>query len=138
MQDDDRPSPCTADSSAVPDTGALALDGLLPVTARIGGRLARMRRIDELHLEHPFAGARMLSRMLTCHNQPVGRRRVSTLMKQRGITALYRKPHTSQQHPAHTVYLSLLRHLEITRPNHVWAANITYSMPTQRSPPVRG
>ena len=87
--------------------------------------LARMRRIDELHLEHPFAGARMLSRILKREGQPVGRRHVSTLMKRMGIHALYRKPRTSQRHPAHTVYPSLLRHLEITRSNHVWAANIT-------------
>ncbi len=88
--------------------------------------LALRRRIDEVHLEHPFAGARMLSRMLKREGQPVGRRHVATLMKQMGITALYRKPHTSQRHPAHTVYPYLLRHLEITRPNHVWAADITY------------
>ena len=87
--------------------------------------LARMRRIDERHLEWPFAGARMLSRMLTREDQPVGRRRVSTLMKRMGIHALYRKPNTSKRHPAHKVYPSLLRNLEITRPNHVWAADIT-------------
>ena len=88
--------------------------------------LALMRRIDELHLEHPFAGARMLSRMLKRASCLAGRRHVATLMKQMGITALYRKPNTSKRHPAHTVYPYLLRHLEITRPNHVWAADITY------------
>ena len=88
--------------------------------------LALRRRIDEVHLEHPFAGARMLSRILTRAGCLVGRRHVATLMKQMGITALYRKPHTSQRHPAHTVYPYLLRHLEITRPNQVWAADITY------------
>ena len=88
--------------------------------------LALMRRIDELHLEHPFAGARMLSRMLKRASCLAGRRHVTTLMKQMGITALYRKSNTSKRHPAHTVYPYLLRHLEITRPNHVWAADITY------------
>ncbi len=88
--------------------------------------LARMRRIDEWHLEHPFAGARMLSRMLTRAGCLVGRRHVATLMKRMGIHALYRKPTTSQRHPAHTVYPYRLRHLEITRPNHAWAADITY------------
>ena len=88
--------------------------------------LALMRRIDELHLELPFAGARMLSRMLKREGQPVGRRHVSTLMKRMGIHALYRKPNTSQRHPAHHVYPYLLRNLQINRPNQVWAADITY------------
>jgi len=87
--------------------------------------LALMRRIDELHLDCPFAGARMLSMMLTREGRPVGRRHVSTLMKRMGIHALYRKPHTSTRHPAHRVYPYLLRNLTITRSNHVWAADIT-------------
>ena len=95
----------------------------LPVSAE---DLALMRQIDELHLAWPFAGARMLRRMLTREGQPVGRRHVSTLMTRMGIHALYRKPRTSQRHPAHTVYPYLLRHLEIAHPNHVWAADITY------------
>ena len=93
--------------------------------------LALMRRIDELHLEHPFGGARMLSKMLKRAGHPVGRRRVSTMMKRMGIRALYRKPNTSKRHPAHPVYPYLLRHLTITRSNHVWAADITY-IPMQR------
>ena len=88
--------------------------------------LALMRRIDELHLEWPFAGARMLSRILKREGQPAGRRRVSTLMKRMDIHALYRKPDTSKRHAAHKVYPYLLRNLEITRPNHVWATDITY------------
>ncbi len=88
--------------------------------------LALMRRIDELHLEGPFAGARMLSTRRTCKGRPVGRRRVATRMKRMGIYALYCKPNTSTRHPAHRVYPYLLRHLEITRSNHVWAADITY------------
>ena len=88
--------------------------------------LALMRRIDELHLDHPFAGARMLRDLLRRESHPIGRKRVRTLMTRMGIDAVYRKPHTSQRHLAHTVYPSLLRHLTITRPNHVWAADITY------------
>ena len=85
-----------------------------------------MRRIDALHLDYPFAGARMLRDLLRREGQAIGRRHVATLMRRMGITAVYRRPHTSQRHPAHTVYPYLLRHLEITRPNHVWAADITY------------
>jgi len=88
--------------------------------------LTLMRRIDALHLDYPFAGARMLRDLLRREGQAIGRRHVATLMRRMGITAVYRRPHTSQRHPAHTVYPYLLRHLEITRPNHVWAADITY------------
>ena len=88
--------------------------------------LELMRRIDELHMDWPFAGARMLSRILKRKGQPVGRRHVSTLMKRMGIHALYRKPNTSKPHPAHKVYPYLLRNLEIASSNHVWAADITY------------
>ena len=99
-----------------------------PVSAT---QLALMRRIDELHLDHPFAGARMLRDLLRREGHTIGRKRVRTLMTRMGIAAVYRKPRTSQRHPAHTVSPYLLRHLEITRPNHVWAADITY-IPMQR------
>ena len=88
--------------------------------------LALMRRIDELHLEMPYTGARMLSRLLRREGKPVGRKRVSTLMQRMDIHALYRKPNTSKRHPAHKVYPYLLRNLEIVQSNHVWAADITY------------
>ena len=88
--------------------------------------LALMRRIDELHLNHPFAGARMLRDLLRLDGLPVGRRHVTTLMKKMGIEALYRRPNTSRKHPQNPVFPYLLRGLEITRPNHVWAMDITY------------
>ncbi len=94
-----------------------------PVAA---AELALMRRIDELHLQYPFAGARMLRDLLRQEDHAIGRRHVATLMRRMGLAAVYRKPHLSQRHPAHTVYPYLLRHLEITRSNHVWAADITY------------
>src|SRR3990172_1460744 len=94
-----------------------------PVSA---AELALMRRIDELHLAHPFAGARMLRDLLRREGHSIGRRHMSTLMARMGITAVYRKPHTSQRHLAHPVYPYLLRNVEITRSNHVWAADITY------------
>ena len=78
--------------------------------------LALMRRIDELHLAHPFAGARMLRDLLRQEGQTIGRRHVATLMRRMGIEALYRKPHLSRRHPAHQVYPYLLRDL---MPNHV-------------------
>ena len=93
--------------------------------------LALMRRIDELHLERPFAGSRMLRDMLKLEGHRIGRRHVATLMKKMGIEALYKKPNTSRRHPAHPVYPYLLRNREITRPNEVFAADITY-IPMQR------
>lgn len=88
--------------------------------------LALMRRIDELHLEHPFAGSRMLRDMLKREGHPIGRKRVRTLMNKMGIEALYRKPNMSRRHAAHPIYPYLLRNLTIDRPNQVWATDITY------------
>jgi putative transposase len=88
--------------------------------------LGLMRRIDELHLEHPYAGARMLRDMLKREGIQVGRKHVRTLMWRMGIEALYRKPNTSRRHPGHKIYPYLLRGLTITRPNQVWAMDLTY------------
>ena len=88
--------------------------------------LALMRRIDELHLDFPFAGSWMLRDLLRNEGQSVGRKRIRRLMRQMGIEALYRKPNTSHRHPAHPVYPYLLRNLSIERSNHVWATDITY------------
>jgi putative transposase len=88
--------------------------------------LALMRQIDELHLEFPFAGARMLSRLLAARGSKAGRRHVRTLMQRMGIAALYCHPRTTKPEPGHKVYPYLLRGLEVTRPNQVWAMDITY------------
>jgi Transposase and inactivated derivatives len=88
--------------------------------------LRLMRRIDELHLEHPFAGSRMLRDFLRQEGFDVGRRHVGTLMHRMGIEALYRKPNTSKKHPAHPVFPYLLRGMKIDRANQVWAMDITY------------
>lgn len=88
--------------------------------------LRLMRRIDELHLEYPFAGSRMLRDMLNREGRKVGRKHISTLMKRMGIEALYRRPNTSKRHRKHPVYPYLLRGLTIDQANHVWAMDITY------------
>jgi len=88
--------------------------------------LELMRHIDELHLECPFAGARMLRDMLEREGHLIGRRHTTTLMRKMGINALYCKPNTSRRHPMNTVYPYLLRNLKIDRPNQVWAGDITY------------
>lgn len=88
--------------------------------------LALMRRIDELHLEFPFAGARMLRDLLLREGIRAGRKRIARLMAKMGIEALYRKPNTSKKGPGHKIYPYLLRNLTIDRSNQVWAADITY------------
>ncbi|MBY0439735.1 MAG: IS3 family transposase [Burkholderiales bacterium] len=88
--------------------------------------LQLMRRIDALHLEHPFAGARMLRDLLRQDGYFVGRKHVGTLMGLMGIEALYRRPNTSRRHPKHSVYPYLLRNRVIDQPNQVWAMDITY------------
>jgi putative transposase len=85
-----------------------------------------MRRIDELHMEFPFAGSRMMKGLLRQEGFTAGRLHVGTLMKQMGIEALYRKPNTSKPAPGHKIYPYLLRKLAVTRPNQVWAMDITY------------
>ena len=88
--------------------------------------LALMRRMDELHLEFPFAGARMLQGLLAAEGSKVGRRHVRTLMRRMGMETVYRRPNTSKPAPGHRIYPYLLRDLAIDRSNHVWAMDITY------------
>ena len=88
--------------------------------------LAIMRHLDRLHLEYPFAGSRMLRGLLALQGCKIGRRHVKTLMRRMGIEALYRRPRTTKPEPGHKIYPYLLRGMEITRPNQVWAMDITY------------
>jgi len=88
--------------------------------------LALMRRIDKLHLDYPFAGSRMLKGLLVGEGYKTGRLHVRTLMKRMGIEAIYRRPNTSKPAPGHKIYPYLLRNLPVTRPNQVWAMDITY------------
>jgi putative transposase len=88
--------------------------------------LATMRRIDELHMDFPFAGSRMLRDLLAAEGIRIGRLHVSTLMKKMGIEAIYRRPNTSKPAPGHKIYPYLLRQVAVTRPNQVWATDITY------------
>src|SRR5471030_2318979 len=88
--------------------------------------LAIMRRIDELHLEFPFAGSRMLRDFLRAEGVEIGRHRVITMMRRMGIEALYRRPNTSKPAPGHKIHPYLLRGLAVERPNQVWAMDITY------------
>ena len=88
--------------------------------------LAIMRRMDELHLDFPFAGSRLLRDLLNREGIEVGRRHIATLMKRMGIAALYRKPNTSKPAPGHKVYPYLLRGVTVGRPDQAWAMDFTY------------
>ena len=88
--------------------------------------LALMRQMDELHLDFPFSGSRMLRDLLAADGSKVGRRHVTTLMRKMGIEAAYRRPNTSKPAPGHKIFPYLLRGLTIGHPNQVWATDITY------------
>jgi putative transposase len=88
--------------------------------------LQLMRRIDELHLEHPYYGARRLAKQLAREGFEVGRLHVGTLMRRMGIEALYRRPRTSIPARLSSIYPYLLGGLAIERPNQVWSSDITY------------
>jgi putative transposase len=88
--------------------------------------LALMRQIDELHLQYPFAGSRMLRDILQLNGAAIGRKHVATLMRRMGIEALYQRPRTTKPHPSHKVFPYLLRNRQITAPNQAWAMDITY------------
>lgn len=88
--------------------------------------LALMRRIDELHLKHPFFGSRMMTQTLKMQGTVVNRKHVQRLMRLMGLQSLAPKPKTSTEAPEHPVYPYLLRDLSIGRVNQVWATDITY------------
>lgn len=83
-----------------------------------------MRRMDELHLDHPFAGNRMLRDLLRREGQNIGRQHVLSLMRKMGLKTLYRKPNLSKPATGHQIYPYLLRELVIDRPNPVWATDM--------------
>lgn len=88
--------------------------------------LALMRRLDELFLSWPFFGSRRMTARLRAEGWRINRKRVRRLMRQMGLVALGPKPKTSKPAPGHRIYPYLLRDLEITQPNQVWCADVTY------------
>ena len=85
-----------------------------------------MRLIDEEYMRHPFYGSPRMTDWLQSIGERVNHKRVERLMRQMGIMAVVPGPHTSRPHPEHEVYPYLLRDLAISRPDQVWAADITY------------
>jgi putative transposase len=88
--------------------------------------LALMRCIDELHLKYPFYGSRKHSEALRAQGLVANRKHIQRLMRLMGLESVAPKPSTSKPAPEHPVYPYLLRNLKVSRPNQVWAADITY------------
>ncbi len=93
--------------------------------------LALMAVIDTVFLDCPWYGSRQMARHLQRLGHTVGRRRARRLMAKMGLVAIYQRPRTSDPHPEHRIYPYLLRNVPITRPNHVWCADVTY-LPMRR------
>ena len=88
--------------------------------------LTLMREIDRQYLETPFYGSRRMRAWLERQGKPASWKRVQRLMRLMGLRAIYRRPRTSQPAPEQRLYPYLLRGASITKPNQVWAADITY------------
>jgi putative transposase len=88
--------------------------------------LAVMKAIDQQYLATPFYGSRRMRVWLQRQGCRASRKRVQRLMRTMGLVAIYRRPRTSKPAPGHKVYPYLLCGMDITRPNQVWAADITY------------
>ena len=88
--------------------------------------LRLMRLIDETYLAYPFFGSRQMARWLRRQGEDINRKRVQRLMRRLGLEAIYQKPNLSRAQAGQRIYPYLLRHLPVTRPNQVWATDITY------------
>jgi putative transposase len=88
--------------------------------------IALMKAIDRIYTKWPFYGSRRILLELQEDGHNVNRKRVQRLMRLMGLQALVPGPHTSRPHPEHRIYPYLLRGVPVTRPDQVWAADITY------------
>lgn len=91
-----------------------------------GEDLTLMKLIDRQYLVTPFYGARRMAAWLKKEGHVINRKRIRRLMRIMGLSAIYRRPRTSKPAPNHRIYPYLLRDVEVTRPDQVWAADITY------------
>ena len=89
-------------------------------------QLVLMKRVDELFTLYPIYGTRQLQFALRAEGWKVSRRRIARIMRKLGLEAIYKKPNTSKPNPAHPAYPYLLKGKEISKPNQVWCADITY------------
>lgn len=85
-----------------------------------------MRLIDKQYTKTPFYGTRRMTAWLNRKERRVNRKRIARLMRKMGLYAVYPKPRTTFANKEHKKYPYLLKDIEITRPNQVWATDITY------------
>ena len=85
-----------------------------------------MRSIDEIYTEHPYFGARRMSKHLVRFGIVIGRKAVSRYYRIMAIEAIYPKMNLSKRNQAHKVYPYLLKEVKITKVNQVWSTDITY------------
>ena len=109
---------------------------VLPASWRLTGGPGADEAVNKQYLERPFFGSRRMAIWLRGQGYRINRKRVVRLMGAMGLRAIYRRPRTSKPGLGHRVYPYLLRSMRITRPNQVWAADITYVVPRQLYLPV--
>lgn len=86
-----------------------------------------MRRIDEIHTDHPTWGYRMITKIIRRDDKIcVNRKKIRRMMRDMGVYTIYPKPNLSKRYHAQYVRPYLLRKLAINRPNQVWGIDITY------------
>lgn len=88
--------------------------------------LKLMHLIDQEYIKYPFYGSRQMKRHLNRMNHSISRNKVRRLMRDMGITAIYRKPRISIRDTSHKIFPYLLTGLKIDKPNQVWCSDITY------------
>ena len=93
--------------------------------------LELMRQMDKSFTQHRFFGSRQIAAYLPRKGYHAGRHRVRRLIKVMGLEGIYKRPNTSKKHSENRIYLYLLRNMQITRPNQVWCADISY-IPVKR------
>ena len=90
-----------------------------------------MKIIDEIYTQHPYFGARRMSKHLEPYGIMLGRKAVSRYYRIMAIEAVYPKMNLSKRNQAHKIYPYLLRGVDITKVNQVWSTDITYIRMTQ-------
>jgi len=88
--------------------------------------LKLMRLIDELMIEDPTLGVIGMTDELSEKGYQVNIKRVRRLMRLMGVQTIYPKKNLSKLGKAEYIRPYLLRHLDIERPNQVWAIDISY------------
>jgi len=88
--------------------------------------LAVMEKIDRIYTDHPYYGSRRMLIELKKSGLLINRKRISRLMKQMGVEAMYQKPNLSKANKVHKKYPYLLRNFTPSAPNQVWSVDITY------------